>query len=92
MGNKLYKEKRIGSKIGIISKSKFLSLLKESHHPLLGNGAMGTILNARGTGFDQCFDALNLTQPALVAEIHHAYIDAGSQVIKTNTFGRSRFG
>ena len=74
-----------------MSKPKFLSLLKESHQPLLGDGAMGTMLNARGTGFDQCFDALNLTQPALVAEIHHAYIDAGSQVITTNTFGANRY-
>jgi homocysteine S-methyltransferase len=74
-----------------MSKSKFLSLLKESHQPLLGDGAMGTMLNARGTGFDQCFDALNLTQPGLVAEIHHAYIDAGSQVITTNTFGANRY-
>lgn len=74
-----------------MSKSKFLSLLKESHQPLLGDGAMGTMLDAHGTGFDQCFDALNLTQPALVAEIHHAYIDAGSQVITTNTFGANRY-
>jgi homocysteine S-methyltransferase len=52
---------------------------------------MGTVLNARGATFAQCFDALNLSQPALVGEIHRAYIDAGSQMIQTNTFGANRY-
>jgi homocysteine S-methyltransferase len=52
---------------------------------------MGTMLNARGVGFDKCLDALNLSQPALVAEVHRAYIDAGSQVIQTNTFGANAY-
>jgi homocysteine S-methyltransferase len=52
---------------------------------------MGTLLNGRGVSFDQCFDALNLTNPALVGEIHRAYIEAGSQVIQTNTFGANRY-
>ena len=52
---------------------------------------MGTVLNAQGVGFDQCFDALNLTNPGLVAGIHRAYIEAGSQVIQSNTFGANRF-
>jgi homocysteine S-methyltransferase len=52
---------------------------------------MGTQLNLRGVGFDECFDALNLVNPALVAEIHREYIQAGSQVIQTNTFGANRY-
>jgi methionine synthase / methylenetetrahydrofolate reductase(NADPH) len=52
---------------------------------------MGTLLNARGVSFDECLDALNLSSPALVAEIHRAYIDAGSQIIQTNTFGANRY-
>jgi methionine synthase I (cobalamin-dependent)/5,10-methylenetetrahydrofolate reductase len=52
---------------------------------------MGTQLNERGVAFDQCFDQLNLTQPELVIEIHRAYIQAGSQIIQTNTFGANRF-
>ena len=52
---------------------------------------MGTVLNAQGVGFDQCFDAVNLTNPGLVAGIHRAYIEAGSQVIQSNTFGANRF-
>lgn len=59
--------------------------------PLLADGAMGTLLHTRGIAFDQCFDELNLTQPATVAEIHRAYIDAGAQLIVTNTFGSNRY-
>ncbi len=58
---------------------------------LLADGAMGTLLHARGIGFDQCFDELNLTHPGAVADIHRAYIDAGAQLIITNTFGANRF-
>ena len=70
---------------------KFYDLLSKSGKPLLSDGAMGTLLNARGIGFDQCFDALNLSNPALVGEIHRAYIEAGSNVIQTNTFGANRY-
>ncbi|MGW8249668.1 MAG: homocysteine S-methyltransferase family protein, partial [Anaerolineales bacterium] len=69
----------------------FLRLLESAVLPLLGDGAMGTMLNARGVAFDECFDALNLSQPALVAEIHRSYIQAGAQIIQTNTFGANRF-
>lgn len=71
--------------------NRFRQLIETSSAPLLSDGAMGTLLNERGVGFDQCFDALNLSSPALVGEIHRAYIDAGSQVIQTNTFGANRF-
>jgi homocysteine S-methyltransferase len=71
--------------------NKFLDLLRSSKTPLVGDGAMGTMLNERGVGFEQCFDALNLGRPALVAEIHRAYIEAGAQVIQTNTFGANRY-
>jgi len=71
--------------------SNFLDFLSSSSKPILLDGAMGTVLNQRGVRFDECFDALNLTQPALVGEVHNAYIQAGSQVIETNTFGANRF-
>lgn len=58
---------------------------------LLADGAMGTMLHSRGIGFDQCFDALNLTNPALVADIHREYVRAGAQIILTNTFGANRY-
>lgn len=71
--------------------SKFLALLDRSTQPVLGDGAMGTVLNTRGVNFEDCFDELNLSRPALVAEIHRSYIEAGSQVIQTNTFGANRY-
>jgi homocysteine S-methyltransferase len=58
---------------------------------LLADGAMGTMLHARGIGFDKCFDELNLTNPSAVAGIHRAYIEAGAQLVITNTFGANRF-
>ena len=70
-------------------KLNFLELLESS--TLLIDGAMGTMLHARGVGFDRCFDELNLTNPAAVAEIHREYIEAGAQLIITNTFGANRF-
>jgi homocysteine S-methyltransferase len=69
--------------------NKFLDLL--STQTLLADGAMGTMLHARGVGFDKCFDELNLTNPSSVAEIHREYIEAGAQLIITNTFGANRF-
>jgi homocysteine S-methyltransferase len=59
--------------------------------PILSDGAMGTLLHARGISGEACFELLNLKQPALVAEVHRDYIEAGSQIIQTNTFGANRF-
>jgi len=58
---------------------------------LLADGAMGTMLHARGIGFDKCFDELNLTNPAAVADVHREYIEAGAELIITNTFGANRY-
>ena len=69
--------------------NKFLDLL--SSQTLLADGAMGTMLHARGVGVDKCFDELNITNPAAVAEVHREYIEAGAQLIITNTFGANRF-
>ena len=67
----------------------FLELL--ATQTILADGAMGTMLHTHGVGFDKCFDELNLTNPSSVAEIHRAYIEAGAQLIITNTFGANRF-
>jgi len=69
--------------------NKFLDIL--SSQTILADGAMGTMLHARGVGFDKCFDELNITNPAAVADIHREYIEAGAQLIITNTFGANRF-
>ncbi|MGH9308941.1 MAG: bifunctional homocysteine S-methyltransferase/methylenetetrahydrofolate reductase [Vicinamibacterales bacterium] len=57
---------------------------------LVCDGAMGTMLYAKGVFVNRSFDELNLTQPDLVAEVHQAYVRAGADVIETNTFGANR--
>ena len=69
--------------------SPFLSRLAEG--PLLCDGAMGTMLYARGVPLDGCFDVLNANNPTLVQSIHAAYLSAGADLIETNTFGANRF-
>jgi methionine synthase / methylenetetrahydrofolate reductase(NADPH) len=58
---------------------------------VLCDGAMGTMLYARGVFINRCYDELNLSQPELVREIHAEYLQAGAEVIETNTFGANRF-
>ncbi|TFE01185.1 bifunctional homocysteine S-methyltransferase/methylenetetrahydrofolate reductase [Jeotgalibacillus sp. R-1-5s-1] len=52
---------------------------------LIGDGAMGTLLYSYGT--DQCYEELNLSQAEHIQKIHRAYIDAGADIIQTNTYG-----
>jgi methionine synthase I (cobalamin-dependent)/5,10-methylenetetrahydrofolate reductase len=54
---------------------------------VLCDGAMGTMLYARGVFINRCFDELNLSQPDLVRTVHAEYLQAGAEVIETNTFG-----
>jgi homocysteine S-methyltransferase len=77
--------------VNIMTDGKFWELLENSAIPLLADGAMGTILHSRGVHFDRCFDEINLSQPALVGDIHREYIEAGAQIIFTNTFGANRY-
>lgn len=55
------------------------------------DGAMGTRLYDKGVFINRVFDELNLSQPALVKEIHKEYLDAGAMVLETNSFGANRF-
>jgi homocysteine S-methyltransferase len=52
---------------------------------------MGTALYGRGVFLNKCFDELNLTQPELVRSVHEEYLQAGAEIIETNTFGANRF-
>jgi methionine synthase I (cobalamin-dependent)/5,10-methylenetetrahydrofolate reductase len=52
-----------------------------------GDGAMGTELLAAGVALDVCLEELNVSQPDLVGKVHESYVDAGAQLIETNTFG-----
>lgn len=58
--------------------------------PILGDGAMGTMLHARGAALGQCLEELNLSHPDWVREIHLSYIRAGAEIIQTNTFAANR--
>jgi homocysteine S-methyltransferase len=57
---------------------------------LVADGAMGSMLY-ESQGPQRCFDELNLTEPEAVFRVHQAYIEAGAQMIETNTFGANRF-
>lgn len=65
-----------------------LDRLRES--PLVFDGAMGTMIYERGIFLNACFDELCLTNPKLIRQIHREYVEAGAEVIETNTFGANR--
>ncbi len=57
---------------------------------IVTDGAMGTMLYAKGIFINRCFDELNLSSPQVVKEVHQEYVKAGAEVIETNTFGSNR--
>jgi methionine synthase / methylenetetrahydrofolate reductase (NADH) len=59
--------------------------------PILCDGAMGTLLYAKGIFINRCYDELNLAMPDLIREIHHDYYQAGAEIAETNTFGANSF-
>ena len=69
--------------------SDFLARIKQS--PVLCDGAMGTLLYAKGIFINRSYDELNLSQPDLIRGIHHEYLQAGAEIIETNTFGGNSF-
>jgi methionine synthase / methylenetetrahydrofolate reductase(NADPH) len=69
----------------------FLERIAQAEKPILADGAMGTLLHGRGVAIDTCFEQLNLTRPELIADVHRAYIQAGAELVETNTFGANRF-
>ena len=72
-----------------MNRAAFQERLAQS--PLLLDGALGTMLHNRGVAIDECFDALNVQQPALVAGILRDYISAGADIVETNSFGANRY-
>jgi methionine synthase / methylenetetrahydrofolate reductase(NADPH) len=74
-----------------MDKSSIKNILLDPNTNLIIDGAMGTMLHNLGVSFESCLDELNLTKPAEVAEIHRGFINAGAQIITTNTFGANRF-
>src|SRR5579862_9456984 len=69
--------------------SDFLARIKQA--PLLCDGAMGTLLYSKGIFINRSYDELNLSQPDLIRGIHHEYLQAGAEIIETNTFGANSF-
>ena len=67
----------------------FLARIKE--FPVLCDGAMGSLLYAKGIFINRSYDELNLSQPDLIRGIHHDYLQAGAEIIETNTFGANSF-
>jgi len=67
----------------------FLTRLKQS--PVLCDGATGTLLYAKGIFINRCYDELNVSQPDLIRELHHEYMQSGAEIIETNTFGGNSF-
>ncbi len=69
--------------------SDLLARLKQS--PVLCDGATGTLLYAKGIFINRCYDELNVSQPELIRDLHHEYLQAGAEIIETNTFGGNSF-
>src|SRR6202045_3562698 len=83
--NKNWSSRSISARMKI---QDFNERLKDSI--LIADGAMGSMLH-EVVGTQRCFDELNSTEPEAVFRVHQAYIQAGAQIIETNTFGANRF-
>jgi homocysteine S-methyltransferase len=59
-------------------------------HVYLFDGAMGTMLYAKGVFINKCYDELNLRNPEIVLEVHRQYVRAGAEILETNTYGANR--
>src|SRR5512146_779775 len=67
----------------------FLARLNKG--PILCDGAMGTMLYAKGIFINRCYDELNLSAADMIRELHREYLQAGAEVIETNTFGGNSY-
>lgn len=75
---------------GGLRMDKLLDFLSRNHDLVIGDGAMGTMLQAAGLTSGGSPEEWNVEQPEVIKGIHQAYVDAGSQIITTNTFGGTR--
>ncbi len=71
--------------------SDFLTRLNLKTAPVLCDGAMGTLLYSKGIFINRCYDELSLSQPELIRNAHHEYLQAGAEVIETNSFGANAY-
>ena len=59
-------------------------------HVYLFDGAMGTMLYAKGVFINKCYDELNVRNPEIVLEVHRQYVRCGAEILETNTYGANR--
>ena len=71
-------------------RAELLARLVDPAAIVVFDGAMGTMLYARGVFINQCYDELNIRSPALVRGVHDEYVQAGAEVLETNSFGANR--
>jgi homocysteine S-methyltransferase len=71
-------------------RQELLDRLLDPERVVVFDGAMGTMLYARGVFINQCYDELNLRSPELVLAVHEEYVRAGAEVLETNSFGANR--
>jgi homocysteine S-methyltransferase len=76
--------------LGVSPRAAQLARLLDPAEVVMFDGAMGTMLYAKGVFINQCYDELVLRSPDLVREVHAAYVKAGAEVVETNTFGANR--
>ena len=69
--------------------SSFIDKINEG--VMLFDGAMGTMLYERGIFINRCFDEANLSSPDMVSKIHREYLEAGAEILETNTFGANKY-
>jgi methionine synthase / methylenetetrahydrofolate reductase (NADH) len=74
----------------VTTRAGLLSRLLDPERVVVFDGAMGTMLYAKGVFINQCYDELNLKSPDLVRDVHSTYAKAGAEVLETNTFGANR--
>ena len=72
-----------------MDRAMFRELLAEG--PIVADGGLGTSLIALGAQVDACFELLNVTEPALVEQVHRSFTEAGARLLLTNSFGANRF-
>ena len=71
-------------------RQELLAKLLDPDRVIVFDGAMGTMLYARGVFINQCYDELNLRAPDLILGVHEEYVAAGAEVLETNSFGANR--
>src|SRR6202140_5147048 len=69
--------------------AEFLSRIKQS--PVLCDGSMGTLLYGKGIFINRAYEKPYFSEPGLISGIRHDYLQAGAEIIETNTFGANSF-